>query len=183
MLVCADADERLERLVAHVAVAIVEQLLRDLDEPCRRAGEHRAQHGDADLGAIVRDALGDERGGKLVVDREARDELHRRGADLGSGIPFGQGDEQIELAMAGQHDGEVAAHACIGLRTGAELGDVGRAQRERPDRPHALLGPTTVEQRAQLGIAQLPHVFEALDRGHCYQSSEMLAPLPKRVTS
>jgi hypothetical protein len=163
----AGAHERLERLVTDVGIAVRDQAARELAQPRRRAGEHGAEHRDAHVGDIAARALGDQLGCELAVDREPRDQLHRAAAHLRRGIAVGERAEQLELAMPGQHDREVPAHAGIGILMVRELADVtGRAQRERPDRPHALLGTAVLEQLAQLDIAEHAHVLEAFDAGH-----------------
>ena len=122
---------------------------------------------------------------QLAVDREARDELHRGGANLRRRIALRERDEQIELAVAREHDREVPSHAGIRLVARAELGDrIGRAQRERPDRPDALLGTTAIEKLLKLALRERTHVLEALEltpRSH--RHSVALARLVGRRTN
>ena len=96
---------------------------------------------------VGRRSFDDEGLGQLAVDREPRDQLHRGGAHLGRRIALRERDEQVELTMAREHDREVPSHASIGLVARAKLRDrSGRAQRERPDRPHPLFGATVAEK-------------------------------------
>ena len=71
--------------------------------------------------------------------------------------------QQLELTVACEYDRERSPHPGIGLVAATEIADsLGGAQRERPDRPHALLGAAMLEQLAQVALGEPPHLFERL---------------------